>query len=173
MAADDDDVIEAEIVTREAEANAPFHVRRVFSEFDDFDLRVFALRCAGVPVSHIADRLDCSPDRVRRSIKARRVVHTWLDEFLPETERDRADRERQRQVDEKFERYMALWDNVIEKAEMKLESGDVNVIKALMKDLSVRMFGAVATKTKHEHAVEMKPVPQSMSGAVNRLLDDE
>jgi hypothetical protein len=174
-----DDVIEAEIVRAEAEASAPFAVTRMFGELTDFELKVFALRCAGVGVSHIAERLECSPSKVRSAMKARTIVFAWLDEFIPESERDRVDQERERLRDAQFERYCNLWDRVMEQAEAKLEEGDLDVIKMLMKDLSVRMFGATAKEVKHKHdhrasgEVKLRAVPASISGNVNKLLDGE
>lgn len=174
-----DDAIEAQIVYAEAEAEAPFAVQRLFGELTDFELKVFALRCAGVGVSQIAERLECSPSRVRSAMKSRLVVFQWLDEFIPESERDRADRERQRVRDEQFERYCKLWDTVIEQAEEKAKAGDIDVIKILMKDLSARMFGQTPQTVKHKHEhrasgeVALRQVPASVAGNVNRLLDGE
>ena len=171
------EVIEAEIVRAEAEEAAPFAVTRMFGELTDFELKVFALRCAGVGVSHIAERLECSPSKVRSAMKARTVVFDWLDAFIPESERDRVDQERERLRDAQFEKYCNLYDKVIAQAEEKLDAGETKVVLSLLKDLSTRMFGNPATTVKHEHRasgeVKLRAIPASISGNVNKLLDGE
>lgn len=172
-----DEVIEAELVRDEAEANAPFNVDRLLEGMDDNDLKIFAFKCAGLGVAQISERLDCSPEKVRRCIKARRGLHEWLDRTLPEGERDRIERERQRAMDDRFQRYLDLWDRVMLQVDEKLEMGDIDVLKILLKDLSQRMFGKVPTKDtlkiEATGGIELRAVPFAAASSVNRILDGE
>lgn len=174
------EIEESVLVIAEAEAEAPFAVERLFAKISDFDLRVFVLVCAGLPVARISDRLDCSPDKVRRAMKGRAPIFDWLNEFLPESERDRAERDRMRQLDAQFEEYTELWAVMLPKIKDAVEKGNEGILKLVMKDLTSRMFGSPpksAKKVDHSHTVDGEvrhmPVPFGTAGKVTKMLDGE
>jgi len=152
---------------------APFAVSRLFRDMSDLDLRVFCLLAAGLRQPQIAERLDVDPLIVRQTAKSMRAVLDWLSEFLPETERQRAEAERSKQMDERYGRYLLLWDRVMEKVEEKLDAGEIEVVKILLKDLSQRNFGVVPTKSKHEEkrTIEFKNAPDGIGDRMQRLID--
>jgi len=160
-------------VLLEAEAEAPFAVSRLFRDMDDLKLRVFCLLAAGLRQPAIAERLDIDPLVVRQTAKSLRPVLDWLSDFLPETERQRAEQERSRQMDERYARYLDLWDKVMIKAEEKLSDGEMGVITLLLKDLSQRTFGIVPTRSKHEEkrTIEFKNAPPGLGDRMTRLID--
>jgi hypothetical protein len=157
----------------EAEAEAPFAVSRLFRDMTDLELRVFCLLSAGLRQPDIAERLDVDPIVVKQTAKRLRVILDWLREFLPETERQRAEMERQKQMDERYTKYLDLWDTVMEKAREKLDAGEMSVVTLLLKDLSQRTFGVVPTRSKHEEkrTIEFRNAPPAIAERMGRLID--
>ena len=143
---------------------------------NEIDLQIFALTAAGYSMTKIAERLGYSQHGVvSKRVRKLQPLYDWLSTFLPASDRKLAEQKALTRSEQQLERYLGLWDRVLDKAEEHLEAGDVSVAKDMLKDLRERQWGvpakrllvggkiAVEGEVTHTHSVDVSVIGQIQS----------